>query len=359
MLKSDLYINGVACISPANTVDGIGIPGEFQIVGEDAYLRSLEPVYKKYLDPMASRRMSRVVKMGLYAAKSCLEDAGVNIPGSIITGTGLGCVEDTEKFMDSIIKNEEKLLNPTPFIQSTHNTISSQIALLLKCHHYNITYTHRGLTFENALFDSIMLMEDRAVENVLLGGVDEITKISFQILKRLGLWKKHEIKRINLLESKTKGSIAGEGAAFFILENKPTESTYAKIISLKTINKSLSLEEFNYSLKNFLSENKLTASDLDFALLGFSGDTRYDQVYHDLMYSAFKKTPCGYFKHLCGEYHTSSSFALWLASVIMRDQQIPDCVYAGKNSAGTELKNILVCNSYMNSAFSFILLRNA
>ena len=52
--------------------------------------------------------------------------------------------------------NREQMLNPTAFIQSTFNTVGAQLALLLKIHAYNVTYVHRGLSFESALIDGII-----------------------------------------------------------------------------------------------------------------------------------------------------------------------------------------------------------
>ena len=130
----EAYINGLSAISPQNTfsedtllADPVGYSGVRS-------LRCIEPQYSAYIDPMASRRMSRIIKMGVCSAMKCLRDAGISNPDAIITGTGMGCVEDTGKFLGSIFENEEKLLNPTPFIQSTHNTVGASIALLLKCH---------------------------------------------------------------------------------------------------------------------------------------------------------------------------------------------------------------------------------
>jgi 3-oxoacyl-[acyl-carrier-protein] synthase II len=358
MLKVEAYINGAACISPAKTIDGIGIPEDAMVVNENTFLKCIEPLYKKYIDPMASRRMSRVVKMGLYAAKLCLEDAEIEMPGAIVNGTGLGCIEDTEKFIDNIIRNEEKLLNPTPFIQSTHNTISSQIALLLKCHNYNVTYSQRGLTFESALIDSLLLLKEKTVENILLGGVDEITKNSFQILNRLGHWRRESVNRMNLLESDTKGSIAGEGAAFFILADKPSEKSYGKIASVKTINRSLENEEVKQILNTFLSDNEISIQEIDVAFLGLNGDMKFDAVYHDLITTLLKNNTCGYFKHFCGEYYTASSFAMWLAAEVLKNQNMPDVARLKNAPEPKQLKNILIYNHYRNINHSFILLQH-
>jgi 3-oxoacyl-(acyl-carrier-protein) synthase len=150
-----LYITGLGNISPQKTCDNDHFLDEFKSV-ETNCLSAIDPVYKDYLPGDMIRRMSHVIKMGVTAGKICLADAGCTMPDAIITGTGLGCLEDTEKFLINMIKNNEEFLTPTSFIQSTHNTVSAQIALILKCHNYNFTYVHRGFSFESALFDSFI-----------------------------------------------------------------------------------------------------------------------------------------------------------------------------------------------------------
>ena len=44
----------------------------------------------------------------------------------------------------------ENCLKPSLFMQSTHNTIGSLIGIVLKCHGYNNTYSHEGISFESA-----------------------------------------------------------------------------------------------------------------------------------------------------------------------------------------------------------------
>ena len=90
------------------------------------------------------RRMSRVVKSGVAAGiESLLEFGDRAAVEAVVTATGLGCIADSEKFLDSLIANEERMLNPTPFIQSTFNTVGAQIALLRGLHCYNTTYANR------------------------------------------------------------------------------------------------------------------------------------------------------------------------------------------------------------------------
>jgi 3-oxoacyl-[acyl-carrier-protein] synthase II len=358
MLKVEAYINGTACISPQKTIDSKVFPTEITVQTDVRYLKCDEPVYKKFIDPMVTRRLSRILKMGLYTGIACLKDAGINNPDAIITGTGLGCIEDTEKFLFAMIMNDEKSPNPTPFIQSTHNTISSQISLYCKCHGYNITYAHRGLSFENALYDSMMLLNEKAAKTILLGGIDEMTDNSFYITDRLGFWKKEKYSYQFLNGSSTKGSIGGEGSSFFLLSNKPTIFTYAKVVALETFSYALDQKSLEKETAAFLEKNDLRSSDIDLVLLGISGDKRFDHIYHDLKANIFANNTCSLFKHLCGDYFTASSFAMWLASVILREQSVPAIIRIDDKPV-KQLKNILIYNHYRNTSHSFILLRHA
>ena len=180
----EAYINGIGAISPQEFILD---PTKWAIpVVDECVFACKEPDYSQFLNPATTRRMSRMIKMGLCASKICLSDSGIEQPDAIITGTGLGCIEDTDKFLNIIIDLNEQFLAPTSFIQSTHNTISAQIALSLKNHNYNFTYVHGAFSFESALQDSLMLIQEQSAENVLLGGIEEMTLGLKIIFKEIG-----------------------------------------------------------------------------------------------------------------------------------------------------------------------------
>ena len=176
----EIFITGLGNVSPQKTFDNSSFLEEVMHFSSNQ-LRCQDPNYKDFVPADMLRRMSRIIKFGVAAGKKCLADAGGGIPDAIITGTGLGCIEDTEKFLTNMIRSKEEFLTPTSFIQSTHNTVSAQIALLLKCHNYNFTYVHRGFSFESALLDSMLRLESGESNNVLLGAMDEMTPNTFQI----------------------------------------------------------------------------------------------------------------------------------------------------------------------------------
>jgi 3-oxoacyl-[acyl-carrier-protein] synthase II len=335
------YIKGAAIISPQQTFGEQHIPTE--IAEYSDRFRCIEPTYRDFLDPMASRRMSRIVKMGVCSALKCMRDTGVSMPDAIIAGTGLGCLEDTEKFIGSIISNEEKLLNPTPFIQSTHNTVAGAIALAIKCHNYNATYTHRGFSFESALEDALLQLEETPGLNILAGGFDELTNNSYTITRRLGLWKNQPLDSSLLLQNKTRGSLPGEGVAFFMVSGEKGNNDLAVLKSLRTFFKPERVDDMKEHIQHVLHDSGLSINDIDLVMLGVNGDARMDTFYEPLTKGLFETVPQCSYKNLCGEYDTSSSFALWLASMILKTQQVPAAIRLN-NPSGKPVNRILLYN---------------
>ena len=246
------YINGIGNISPQKTLDNDQFLQEV-INNEGKNLVCVEPDYKNFIGRKYLRRMSRAIKMGVSAAKICLGEAEMEKPDAIIVGTGLGCVEDTERFLTAIYESNEEILSPTQFIQSTHNTLASQIAIMLGCDNYNFTYVHRGFSFESALLDALMQIDDeKTAQNILVGGADESTESYLTITRRLRQWKPESFAQLDLLKDHFHGSLPGEGAAFFMLGDQPSSKTYAQICGVKMVYKPDSEEVIENELKVLL-----------------------------------------------------------------------------------------------------------
>ena len=152
----------------------------------EPYLRSVDPNFREWLNPLESRRMGKIMKRALVTALKVMRDTAITQPDAIITGTGLGCIENTELFLDQLCREGEEMLKPTYFMQSTHNTISSLIAIQTGCHGYNTTYSHKSVSFDSALFDAFTQLRLGDIQTALVTGNDEMTPSYFRILQRTG-----------------------------------------------------------------------------------------------------------------------------------------------------------------------------
>jgi 3-oxoacyl-(acyl-carrier-protein) synthase len=297
-----------------------------------------------------------MIKMGVAAALECLQIANVKNIDAIVIGTAYGCLEDTQKFLERMIENKEALLNPTAFIQSTHNTVGAQIALLLACHQYNNTIVHRGFSFENSLLDAQMLLaEKNEAANVLVGGIDELTDVSYSILSRFGLYKTENVSTEKIFSSRTKGTVAGEGAAFFLLSNKKIETDKACLNGFSTLYKPANFVDVEHFIVQFLQRHAINISDIDVVILGKNGDENSDEIYRHVEKNIFASSLTINYKHLCGEYPTATSFALWTATNIIQTNSIPACL-SEKSTNNKTIKNVLIYNHYQNIYHAIYLL---
>jgi 3-oxoacyl-(acyl-carrier-protein) synthase len=355
MLSRAVYINGLGTVSPAGEiVDGAftGAPN-----GSSAWLKCIDPAYAGFIELANIRRLGRLIKTAMVAAKKCLLDGGILVPDAIITGTGLGCMEDTEKFLKTILDDEGNMASPTAFIHSTHNTISSQIAISLKCQGYNSTYVHRAFSFESAVMDAVMqLMEEKPQEarNILVGGADEMSPLVFDVMGKLNFWKA-EPEEKPLYQSRTDGTLGGEGTTYCLLSNQPNASSYAQLLGLRTLYKPAGFREVQAALMQFLAQNRLKPSDLDLVVMGNNGDARYDGHYQELAQLFGPAITLAYFKQLCGEYFTASAFGLVLSALAVRQNELPAgaIMQAGDKKP---YRKMLLYNQFRGVNHSFYLL---
>ena len=141
----------------------------------DITIDSMEQLadYKQYISPKEGRRIGKLMKAGTLTSLMALREANIECPDAIITATANGMLETSEKFLVDMVDNGEETLSPTLFMQSTHNTIGSAIAIRTKCHGYNITYTQGWDSMKWALRDAERLIRMGKAKTVLVGCHDE------------------------------------------------------------------------------------------------------------------------------------------------------------------------------------------
>ncbi len=256
------YIQSAQAISTQDTFLPVSFhsPGDpetgFRPLPGGAYYTCIHPDYKQYINPTALRRMSPVIRMGLAASRVCMEEAGIERPDAILVGSGLGCVSDTVKFLNQVIDNQELLLNPTAFIQSTHNTVSGQIALMLGCRAYNLTFSQNTISFETALLEGMMLLEEEEAHNVLLGGIDEVVEESYQLMDKNGC---------------VNGPV-GEGSSFFVISSERSVKSMARVDGVEILNRSKNPEDISNRTHSFLASHGLLAEEIDLFVSGRNGN---------------------------------------------------------------------------------------
>lgn len=355
MMNQRFYINGIGILSPQRTYDNnIFLPE--MVAYRENVLTTILPDFKEYINPIQLRRLSRMLRIGLAAAIICTRDSGNKSPDGIITGTGYGFLNDTAKFVSEMLQQNERHLTPTFFMQGTYNALSGLVALTLRCNGYNNTYVNKGFSFETCLHDGMLHLMEGDLKSLLIGGYDEADSVQYKVNARVDHYKQEFINSLELFDHKSRGSLQGEGAAFFALEATRGENCWCMIRGVKMIFMPASTDMLLSELKDFVKDHQIRMTDIDVFVNGVSGDGETDKMSLSIAQLVFSAIPEIRFKHLCGEYCTASSFGLWVGASILKRQEIPEGLQFNKAIIPPEFKYALMINQYMGRNYSFILL---
>jgi hypothetical protein len=235
--------------------------------------------------------------------------------------------------------------------KAAYNAIAGMLSLITANKGYNTTYVHRGIAFENVVLDAAMLLLENPDNTYIIGGVDEISEHNHQIVSLGGWYKREAVLNSDLYNSNTNGTLPGEGAAMFIVNNR-SENAVAKLSAMKMVS-SADEKYVQEQLQLFLRNNLKDGEQIDILLLGENGDQRL-QKYYDACESVMtQQTTIARYKHAFGEFQTVSAAALWLACHMFQTQKLPS--HFVKKQGAKSYKRILICNNYQGLQHGFLL----
>lgn len=322
MTKQKIYIKAAAQISMQQPLSEEWMQNP--ILHTEPYVRSIEPNYRDFINPMEARRMGKLMKRALVTSLSVMRQSTIVQPDAIITGTAMGCIDYTDQFLRAMCCDGEELLKPTPFMQSTHNTISSLIAIYCKCHGYNVTYSHRGISFDSALTDALLQFRLGQINNALVGSHDELPAHWYTLLNKVGYT----------------GCLAGEASVSLMLSTDANNS-WCEIADAQILHRpSIS------TMKQAINDLNLPHID---ALI--TEDSEWARTY-------FGDTPLLHYKHLFGESYSASALAVYAAACCLRRQVVPTSLYAQASAESITPRHILFMGK-SDDDYSLILLQTS
>ena len=178
--ESSLIISseGIDLSTNNQTEDAVRVACEISI-HDDALVSS-------YISSAEARRMTLQTRRIVVAAKRAMEEAHIDMPDAIVCATQWGCMLQSMRFLQDMIASDEQQLKPTPFIQSTHNTIASLIAILTGNHGYNATYSQGKQSLACSLKDVKAQIALGLIDNALVLEFDEEVEAWDQVLQLVG-----------------------------------------------------------------------------------------------------------------------------------------------------------------------------
>lgn len=190
-----------------------------------------------FINKRALRRVDHFSRMAVLGSYLALQDAAMLKKDrrhlAVVVATGYGATRTTFSFLDSIFDNGDALASPTQFSNSVHNAAAAHISILLNARGPNLTVSQFEMSVPSAMLAACQLLEDKLVDAVIFGGVDEYCGV-------LGYcWQRFFGKNLEIgmqpLNWNDQSAIAGEGSAFFLLtrdEGKPPRYGFITDIQL-------------------------------------------------------------------------------------------------------------------------------
>jgi hypothetical protein len=121
---------------------------------------------------LSLRRASRFVLLSIAGACRCASGQGVKRQTSVYLTTENGNMSDTEAVLDQIF-HQHQFPMPYNFINTVSNTASFYVAQNLKLFGRNLTFSSKQFSFERGIELLRCDMLSGAVQEALIGGVDE------------------------------------------------------------------------------------------------------------------------------------------------------------------------------------------
>ncbi|MDR2414629.1 MAG: beta-ketoacyl synthase chain length factor [Odoribacteraceae bacterium] len=336
-MTKEVYIRAACQISTQHPLGEVWMDSPVHY--NEPYARAIDPDYKQFLEPNVARRLGKILKRALLTSRQVREESGIACPDAIITGTGLGCIENTGIFLEALTREGEAFLKPTYFMQSTHNTISSLVAIDARCHGYNATYAHKGVSFECALLDAFLQVKKGEANTVLVGAHDEMTPDYFLLLKRAGYL------------GHAPGGFSGETAMSMMLNNRE-EDAACRLDGVE-----IAYRPGREELQDLLAR-LCPLDEIDAVMIGTNGNPANDKLYAEVCPELFPGKQLLRYKHLFGESYTAPGLGAYAASILLRQQRVPAHLFANtrEKEVTRALKRVLLYNHFEGKNHSLILL---
>lgn len=338
MHTTPIYIKGLAQISIQRPLCDDWMQNG--VTHNEAYVRADDPNFRDFLAPLEARRMGRLLKRAAVVAETALKEGATTCPDAIFSGTGLGCVESTEKFLETLCREGEHLLSPAHFMQSTHNTIGSLIAIRTHCHGANTTFSHKTFSFEQALHEAIMSLRLAECCNALVGGYDEVTPSYYTLLRRAGYVGHPQ-------------QVACSETAMAALISTEREGAVARLDAFQT-GQATQEGESATRLKDFLDNCGISPDDIDAVVTGHNGVANNDARYATLCMTCLPGIPQLPYKQLFGENYTVSALAFYASARMLQHGAWPTCLSG--LPATRPPQRLLIVNLSADGGYAFTVL---
>ena len=193
----------------------VSIPTVHETVETVGFFADTAPL-AEFVSKRALRRLPHHTRMALLGGTLALKDADAESPlddrTAIVVATGYGSTCNTFDFQGLSIEDDIRRFSPIQFSNSVHNAAGAHMAVVFRAHGPNISINQLDLSLPAALRTAAIWLAEGRADRVLVGGVDEFSRVM--------AYHRHRL----IAEGIANPVPVGEGAAFFLLTTEGTET---------------------------------------------------------------------------------------------------------------------------------------
>jgi 3-oxoacyl-(acyl-carrier-protein) synthase len=287
------------------------------------------------LDPVRHRRLTRLLQWGVACGLRCraalphpLAQIAPDRVG-IALGTGLGGMEDTDRFLTNMIRRDEQAPMPASFVHSVHNALAARLAMELQARGLNATVTHREISFEASLWQAAHELRAGRLDLAFAGAADELNPYLLAAGRHWNWWPCPPLEEpqpaLRNLPPTYRQPPCGEGMMLAALAPAgrcpaPMARLEAVAIGRWTPNPAGRFDPGREAawLRDTLRRHGVDPDAVDLLLTGAGGWRGFDPLYQAVAeaFSGTAARPCvrATYKHLCGEFNAASALGLAVAA---------------------------------------------
>jgi 3-oxoacyl-[acyl-carrier-protein] synthase II len=175
---------------------------------------------KQVIAPAQLRRMPRLAQMTIVAARQALAAAEPGVADTrigVVTGTGLGTVDETMAFTRGFVDKGAEGASPMLFPVSVMNAVAGQLALECKLRGVNTTVNHRDHSALSAITLGCDMLELGRADALVVAAFDELSAPVEHGYVKLGGVARDAMRPYDVARD---GLVPGEGAAAIVLERE-------------------------------------------------------------------------------------------------------------------------------------------
>jgi 3-oxoacyl-[acyl-carrier-protein] synthase II len=183
---------------------------------------------ERYLGSKGLRNFDRTTLLALVAAKLAIDDAKLNITDEnrndigVVLGSTMGSVHSISEFDKEGLREGPRYVNPAQFPNTVINSPASQVAIRFGLRALNATISTGFTASLDAIGYALDMLRLGRAKILLVGGVEELCIQTFLGFEKLGLLvesRNGSAPTWGPRQAGSRGTLLGEGAAFFVLES--------------------------------------------------------------------------------------------------------------------------------------------